>query len=158
MNSDKRFPEVVQPSNDDEPPWGVHVNRLGWIETNMPKFLFQLEEIRGGAVEYSPPGDGPNGAGIYFLQFDGDVVYVGKSKSVAARLWTHFLDKSKAWTHFWCITGVPHEMLEDVEYMYIAWLKPILNHHCRGGSEIADKLIADLEPYRPFVAIRRVSR
>jgi len=148
-----QFPEVIELSRDIEPPWGRRCNQKAWLTENMHRFLFPLNDIRGGAVEYRPPGDGPNGPGIYFLQWDGDVVYVGKSNQIAQRLWAHFKSQSKQWTHFWCITGVPDEILEEVEYMYVAWLNPIHNVLRRGYTEIAHELIANLERYRPFDSV-----
>lgn len=123
-----------------------------WLDANLAGCLFSLDDIRGDAVKFRyADRHGPGKAGIYFLQYDGDVVYVGKSHNIARRLQAHWRS-DKLWTHFWCIADIPTEVLGHVEYMYIAWLDPVLNGKCLGWTSLADELIADMEPYRPFAA------
>lgn len=147
------FPKVVA---DDEGLWDRPTQKWPWLDENMHRFLFQLEDIRSGAIEFRyADRAAPNDSGIYFLQYDGDIVYVGLAKYIGDRLRSHWKSE-KVWTHFWCITGVPIGVLQEVEYMYIQWLNPVLNVKCKGQTDIADRLIADLEPYEPFVGIKLV--
>ena len=154
MSDPYQFPVVIgedEMRNQNHPPWGAMAELDSWLDANLCRFLFPLDEIRSNAKEYSYADCGaPSVAGIYFLQWDGDIVYVGKASNIATRLRAHWAD-GKLWTHYWCFSGVPEYILENVEYMYIQWLNPIMNDHCRGWTEIGSRLIQDLEPYEPFV-------
>ena len=125
-----------------------------WIKNNLHFYLFPLDTILGEAVEYTYRGDnmGPSLPGIYFLQYDGDIVYVGRASNICQRLASHWRS-AKHWSHFWAFTA-QREALREIEYMYLAWLRPILNSEDnQGWTEVADRLITGLDTYSPFEAI-----
>lgn len=125
-----------------------------WMAENLAKCLFPVEKIKSDQVRFRYADRcGPSVNGIYFLLYEGDVVYVGKASNIATRLRAHWKSE-KVWTHFWCITDIPDRCLEDVESMYISWLDPIVNIKCQGCTELGASLIENLEPYRPFRAMR----
>ncbi len=67
-----------------------------------------------------------NVCGVYFLVNDGDVVYVGQSVNVHARIAQHRTDPRKTFTH-WAAISVRKEHLDFVESIYIHTFKPALN-------------------------------
>jgi hypothetical protein len=65
-------------------------------------------------------------AGIYFLFFENQVVYVGQSKScIASRIKNH--RKDKEFTHYSYIPVNQHQYLNDVEDFYISEYQPKYN-------------------------------
>lgn len=149
------FPYIVNMDPYDCPgcgPWGGRPQLKPWRDENLQHFLFPLETIVAGSVPYSYRGGvhPDNGPGIYFLIMDGLIGYVGKAAALASRLAAHWKDQSKPFTHYWCIQGVPREIQDDVENMYLYWLYPPMNVKYIGCSDAAKKLIADLEPQIPL--------
>lgn len=71
--------------------------------------------------DHSPTTD----EGVYFLMDAGEIVYVGKTESINARLGDHW--RSKKFDSYWCFCGVPYEWLEYIENFYIRRLRPRLN-------------------------------
>lgn len=156
MSENYNFPEIV-PINPrfgvPDDPWDTPMGIEPWIDANIHRYLFDLEAIRGEAVKFRYADVfGPNTCGVYFLQWGGDIVYIGKASNIASRLRAHWMG-DKTWTHFWCITGMPKEIMPDVEGMYIQWLKPILNIKPEFCCEVAEGLIKGLPDYQPFVGI-----
>lgn len=62
-------------------------------------------------------------SGIYFLLRDAEVVYVGQSTNVFARVATHSNDTTKRFNR-WCFIKVPRTSLDEVEQFYITLLRP----------------------------------
>lgn len=145
------FPSVLPTEENEyapEAPWGKPTERVAWVDENLHRFLFPVERICEEAVEYTYRGDnmGPCNSGIYFLQWGGQIVYVGMATDICARLAAHRKSK-KQWTHFWCFVGVPREILRQVEYVYLKWLNPPLNRpDNKGWSERGRELVNSLEP------------
>lgn len=84
-------------------------------------------------------------AGVYFLMNDDDeIVYIGQSVNVAARIGQHCIDKRKH-PHFTKVAAVsvPASRLLEIEAKYIAAYSPILN----GTTEekINDRVLARLK-------------
>lgn len=133
-------------------PWGGWPQLDAWRDENLQHFLFPLASIVEGCVRFRYRGGTypDNGPGIYFLMMDGLIGYVGQSVSVHSRLNQHFVDPDKPFTHYWCIQGVPREILDDVEQMYLEWLYPPMNKKFVGCCDEAARLIADLKPQIPL--------
>lgn len=149
------FPYMVNTERyrlEGKGPWGGWPQLDAWRDENLQHFLFPLETIVEGCVEYRYRGgvSPDNGPGIYFLMMDGLIGYVGRAVSLAYRLDAHFLEGTKPFTHYWCIQGVPREILDDVENMYLEWLQPPMNAKFLGCCDKASELIAGLEPQIPL--------
>lgn len=144
------LPEVASYTRPEEGPWGERYNSAAWIEENIHKFLFPIEDIESGTTAYAGPGDGPSAGGVYFLMMDGLVGYVGMADNISKRLAQHFINPDKPFTHYWCITGIPGLAIPEVEQMYIEWLRPPMNGKYVGCCEAAEALIKDLEPQIPL--------
>lgn len=85
----------------------------------MKDLLATIDSIR--ATRTAAP---KTGCGVYFLFDDDNVVYVGQSVEIAARIGQHAKTKgfdSYAWI------AVPEELLDAVEQFYITTLQPPLN-------------------------------
>lgn len=65
-------------------------------------------------------------SGVYFLIFDGEVVYVGQSLDCHTRLATHFREDAKTFDSSYIVRSTPHD-LNDLEALYIKKFKPKFN-------------------------------
>lgn len=99
-----------------------------WLAEHFHRFVYspwQIAEYATPWPELDPPAD----AGLYFLLDELDqIAYVGVSNQVNARLVKHCKDGHKPMNKVWVITGIPPELLEDVEAFYIYALNPPLNN------------------------------
>lgn len=153
LMSKDNFPRIMPLGDYEEvvAEWDNAYEAFQWINANMQRFVFGLEEIKGRAAEYHA-FDGPDSVGVYFLLYECEVVYVGKAHTLSQRLLNHYEQRKKIWTHFWCIRDIHPDVVDKVEYLYIKWLNPVFNTLCRGQTDAADLIIAGLEPYpRPFI-------
>lgn len=97
--------------------------------------LLPMADLRAARVPYrigaGIPGS-EDDSGIYFL-FDGaELVYIGLSVYVSARLRSHFMKRlddphNAMWFDHYAATPVPQIWLRDVEYKYIRRERPPLN-------------------------------
>ena len=67
-----------------------------------------------------------SGVGVYFLMLDHEIVYVGQTTDVFARLHRHQRDKSKAFNSFSFIQCKPED-LDELEAKYIDAFLPVYN-------------------------------
>lgn len=96
-----------------------------WFRANTHRFLFNGEHVLASAVAYEL-GDGPNCGGVYFLIYQNEIVYVGISCDISARLVQHWRD-GRAFDRYWCIGGLPEGFAHLVETFYIHVLQPVGN-------------------------------
>lgn len=90
--------------------------------------------IRPYSIEAHWRQDVPNGAGIYFLWIDEELVYIGQSINLRSRLRTHRRYSERAyapwnplgWTHATWV-AVPEDTLNNWEVSYIAKYLPRFN-------------------------------
>ena len=126
-------------------PWAAHGQKPEeWFRTNAHRFLFKREHVLASAVTYEP-GDGPNCGGIYFLIQQNEIVYVGISCDISARLVQHWR-ACRAFDQYWCVGGLPEGFAHLVETFYIYIFQPVGNDK----YPPVDILI------RPFIAEARV--
>lgn len=102
------------------------------------KFLLSHDAIVAGSQPY---GDSP---GIYFLVRQGEVVYVGQSINVHARVWQHKQARKDfdAFTYVKC----ERDSLDALESLYIHTLRPRLNGDMCTGEKLAPLSLASLLP------------
>ncbi|WP_144079848.1 hypothetical protein [Haliea salexigens] len=125
----QKFPEILPEKPRDywpADPWEKKTQIHQWISENKHRFAFSRDRIIAQFQEYKGVRPGPNLAGIYVLGLSGDIGYVGKATSIARRMWAHKLDR-KHFTHYWCLTGIPQDIIGEVEGFFIETLEPVLN-------------------------------
>jgi hypothetical protein len=107
-------------------PWAEHRPRPDeWFRANAHRFLFHSEHVVASAVVYEL-GNGPNSGGVYFLIYQNEIVYVGISCDISARLVQHKRD-GRAFDRYWCIGGLPEGFAQMVETFYIHVFRPVGN-------------------------------
>lgn len=145
-----KFPEIL-PENKrsywPDDPWERPSEINHWLRENKWRFAFSRDRIIAEFQEYAGVRPGPNLAGIYVLGLSGDIGYVGKATSIARRMWSHKLD-SKHFTHYWCLTGIPQGVIDEVEGFFIATLEPALNVARVWAGEILHDYAEELKASR----------
>lgn len=86
----------------------------------MARYDISIDEIR----ELSVPVDSFNYSGIYFLLRNSNVVYVGQSKNVSARIHYHTIEKD--FDSFYAVPCAKQD-LDDLEAYYIVLFSPEFN-------------------------------
>jgi hypothetical protein len=96
----------------------------------MKEFIVILDKYK--AFKWVMPQRTP---GIYFLLKEGNLVYVGKSINIHARVMQHRDIKDKDFDEV-ILMPVPEDELSRIENYYIGLLKPPLNK--TDGEEVSD--------------------
>ena len=95
-----------------------------------------INELAVSACEFNPQ--------VYFLLYEGEVVYVGSSENVHLRLKSH-LNSEKLYDSYAIIDCCPDHVLA-VEYFYIQKFKPKYNKKLKPRkSEIYQPSIVELD-------------
>ncbi len=127
----------------------ANIMRVMCAELTGYTLLSQAEIVAGSQ-------DAPVLCGVYFLVEGKEVVYVGQSINVMARIATHRADKR--FSRFAYIPCKP-EILDRLESLYIHTLRPALNgDHCVTGTKLAPLNLRDLLGAETIKPSGRVSR
>lgn len=79
-------------------------------------------------LSYKPHINNKSSKGVYFLIYNNDIVYIGKSNNIFLRISDHIEDKTKSFDNwFYLLYDVSDEILSEIEYEYIKKFNPILN-------------------------------
>ncbi len=89
------------------------------IRVKIPKDIFDYLKTKMNLVKDKTHG-------VYFLKFNNEVVYVGKSKNISKRINSHLGSKTKLFNDFSFI-DCPVELLSETETAYIYKHDPIFN-------------------------------
>jgi hypothetical protein len=95
---------------------------MDWFAANAMRFYFTNEQILAAALpDFNHPVDEfTYHTGIYFLIKNDEIVYVGQSKHIAARIWEHQGMRWDGVTWF----EAPWRFLDDIETYYIRRILP----------------------------------
>jgi hypothetical protein len=122
-------------------PWAeTKQNPWDWFYANSSRFLFSREHVLSSAVAYEP-GDGPNCGGIYFLIQRNEIVYVGISCEICARLVQHWR-AGRDFDRYWCIGGLTEGFAQFVETFYIHVFRPVSNEKYPHVNRLIQPLVA----------------
>jgi hypothetical protein len=110
----------------EQEPWKLtRQSPFDWFKDNFPKFMVTQDHILRNRKKYVP-GKSPLYSGIYFLIFDGLIVYVGKSNHFDRRFIQHY-KTGLEFGEYWTIGGIPELFVEAVEAFYIHAADPFFN-------------------------------
>jgi len=125
-------------------PWQKPTGLDPWMRENRHRFAFSRDYIIANFRPYEGVRPGPDDPGIYVLGLKWDIGYVGKAESLCSRMWAHRMG-DKLFTHYWCLTGIPREVIDDVEGYFIKLLEPPINRARGRSSEGLDGLATELK-------------
>lgn len=98
-------------------------------EKMIPKSLF-FEDVQKEVLKKSQAVKKIDNCGVYFLVYNEEIVYVGQSVNVAARITQHLserLQENGKRFHKACYMPVKRQYLNEVESYFIKYLEPIYN-------------------------------